>query len=399
MKRHHYFMHIRRYMQMELSKIELTVWLHSVANGLVAVFIPILLLQAGFPLTGVILFLLLLNLFDVPLNFVARRLVLRIGAVKTILLSNLAVLVYFGLVGFGEYNWLTLVVLALAAAVYDSFYWVAHWFVFNEAVRSQKGVGKQVSMVMLARSLGSFLAPAIGVAFLIFFNKGYLILLSMAFFALSAITISSVKHDLLKPKKEKKLASFFKEKHNRQNFISTAFYAVHGEVEGTILPLAVFLAFGSIAAVGTLPVIAAFVAIIFVLFAGSLTDRLSKRFLIAFGAVCISIVWLVRLVRPELNVFYLTAFVVAFLAPLITVPLEAKLVQAGKKSGMLNAATYRNIAYMVTNVAIYSILFLSMEVLKVPFLEAALAMVLLAFFNSLLLLRKKHGIIHTRMNR
>lgn len=389
MKHHHYYFNIRHYLATELSKIELSVWLHAIAHSLVGVFIPILLLQSGFSLLHVILFLLLFNIFDVPLNFLARRLVLRFGAVNTIMLSNVAALAYFGLIGFTQYSWPVLVVMAFAAAVYDSFYWVAHWFVFNQAVRATKEVGKQVSLVMFARSLGGFIAPAVGALILIFLDKGYLILVSMLLFGLAALTICSIKQSHLKPKKEKSLSAFFKEKWNRNNFVTTILYAFHTETEGTILPLVIFLMFKSIEMVGALPVITAFFAMIFMLYVGKLTDRLSRRFMIAFGAVGISIVWLIRLLLPGLDTFYLTAIAIAFLAPLVFIPLEARLVQAAKKTGVLNASTFHNTAYMGTNVVIYAILFLTVEIVKVPFLEAALAMILLALFNSLLLLGQK----------
>ena len=161
MKHHHLHLNVSNYLRTELSKLELSIWLHAIAHSLVAVFIPVILFQAGFSLPQIILFLLLFNLMDVPLNFVARKMVLRFGAVKTIAIGIVSGIIYFSLLGFAAFSWQALVLLAIFAAIYDSFYWVAHWFVFNECVREEKEVGKHVGIIMVMRSLGAFVAPGV----------------------------------------------------------------------------------------------------------------------------------------------------------------------------------------------------------------------------------------------
>jgi len=52
----HYHLNLKHYFQTELSKLELTIWLHALGRGLIAIFIPIILLISVFSLSQVILF-------------------------------------------------------------------------------------------------------------------------------------------------------------------------------------------------------------------------------------------------------------------------------------------------------------------------------------------------------
>lgn len=378
---------MKNYLKTELSKLELSIWLHAIAHSLVAVFIPVILFQMGFALPQIILFLLLFNLMDVPLNLVARKMVLHLGAVKTIGMSIVAGICYFGMLGFASPSWQMLIVLAFFAAVYDSFYWVAHWFVFNECVRKEKEVGKHVGITMVMRSLGAFVAPGVGMLCLIFFGKSYLIVLSTSFFLVSLLPLFEIRNDRLKPKSEKSMLSFVGKKENHVSMVSTLLYAVHSESENIILPLLVFVAFANIGDVGIFPMVAALVSALFIFYIGNIVGRFNRIVLVGIGAICICAVWLLRLViEPQLTLLYLTAITMGFFSAMVVIPIDARLAEAGRKSGMLNAATYRNVAYMGMNVVIYALLYLSLEVFQVPFAIAAGAMFVLALINGAILL-------------
>jgi len=391
MKNHHYNLNLYHYLKTSLTKLELSIWLHTIAQSLVSVFIPIILLKSGFTVSNVILFLLIFNLFDVPLNFVARKLIIKFGAIKTIIIGDIAVICYFALLGFTQFNWIILILMAFTAAVYDSFYWVAHWFVFNECIIASKEPGRNISSVMFIRSLGSLFAPVVGLFFLIFVNKQYLIILGILFFILSLFPLYKIQNKMIKPKKEPALRLFLKAEQNKLNFLSNAFFAIHNEIEHIILPLAVFIIFASITSVGSLAIIAAVVSIVFTLVIGRVADKFNKILLIIIGAILIGAVWIIRIEIPLLNTFYITALITGFLAATIIIPLDSNLIEIGKRDGILNASTYRNVAHMSSNVLTYTILYISLEVFQVSFIIAAIGMFLLAMINSAFLLFKPNN--------
>lgn len=149
---------------------------------------------------------------DVPLNFLARKSTLKIGARNTIIIGVVFEIISFVVLYFVAYSWKMLIAFAFTWAMYDTFYWVAHWFIFNECVKVKKGVGKQVGFLFIIRRLGSVASPAIGAIFLIFFAKEYLILVSILFVIISLIPLFSIKLDFMQPKIKQSFKQFFKDK-------------------------------------------------------------------------------------------------------------------------------------------------------------------------------------------
>ena len=75
---HHYGLY--RAIHSDFWRLELTIWLQALALSLVSIFIPILMLRYGYSLEAVIIYNLVFYGIDVPLNFLARKVVLAWGA-------------------------------------------------------------------------------------------------------------------------------------------------------------------------------------------------------------------------------------------------------------------------------------------------------------------------------
>jgi MFS family permease len=283
-----------------------------------------------------------------------------------------------------------LIAFAFTLAVFDAFYWVAHWFIFNECVVIKKGVGKQVGFLTIVRRLGSLITPVIGAIFLIFLNKGYLILVSISFVVISLIPLFSIKLDFMKPKVKQSFVQFFKDKKNKINFTSISLRSIPWAVEYTILPLFIFVTFSSIKTVGMLPMVATFSSIIFTYYIGKFADRYDKTKLILIGAISIALIWIIRIIFPEIPVFYVSTIFMGFLASMIDIPIDSKLIENGKKTSMLDTSTYRNAIIMFMNTIFFGILYLFIEIFQASFVIASFSMFVLSIFCTIILLKEKN---------
>jgi MFS family permease len=381
----HYHINFKHYFKTALSKLEFSVWLHTFGRSLVSIFIPILLLQIGFSLSNVILFFLIYNAIDVPLNLFARNLIIKRGAREVIFIGILFQIIGFFILYFGSFSFALLLALAFVLASYDSFYWVAHWFVFNECVKSKKKAGRRVGGLMIVRKLASLISPLIGAGFLIFLNKNYLLIVSVLFLFLSLIPLFKLKLTYVIPKKKMSFKKFFDYKRNRRDYFYVFMSHFHGAAEGVLLPLFVFITFGRIESVGALPVIATIASIVFVFYVGKWSDKFNTNGLIFIGALLVGLFWILRIVFPIMNIIYLTTLLIGFFGVLVGVPIDSNLVRNGKKTSMIGVSCYRNIFHMLSGFVFYLILFFAIEIFKLSFIISALSMFMITLASGIVL--------------
>jgi len=381
----HYHLNLKHYFKTPLSKLESSVWLHTFGRSLVAIFIPILLLQIGFSISQVILYYIIFNLIDIPLNFVARNLVIKKGARQVIFLGIIFEIIGMFILYFGNFSFALLLALAFVLAAYDTLYWVAHWFVFNECVKSKGQAGRKVGGLKIVRNFASLLAPLIGAGFLIFLNKNYLLLVSIVFLFLSLLPLFGLKLDYIIPRKKMGFKSFFSYKNNRRDYFYAFISRFHSTTEGIILPLFVFVVFESIVSVGALPVIAAASSLIFVFYVGKVTDKINSNSLIFFGSLFIGLFWILRIVFPTISIIYLTSLFIGFLMVLVDVPIDSNLVKNGKDTSMIDISCYRNFFAMLSQLTLFVILYLAVDVFKFSFTISAASMFVLSLVSAIFL--------------
>jgi MFS family permease len=385
---HHISHNLHHYFKSDLSKIESFVFIHNIGRGLISIFLPIIFYMEGFSVSQILFFFLCYGLFDVILNFVAREFTAKFGAKSAIVLGlSFEILYFIGLI-FLQISWGYLIVLAFLSAMYDSFFWVAHWLIFNEAVSKSKEVGKKIGMFNIIKNSASLITPLIGAMFLILFDKNYLLMFSIILFLISLIPLFRITVKHLNVEKRKNVFQMLKDKKSRESFILLSLLGVHYQVEDILLPLFIYLTFSSIENVGILPIILAAGSMIFNYFIGKFVDRHEKLRIIFFGALALSIVWLIRLFFPFIETFFLSALFVGFFTTMIFIPVDSKLIKSSGGASFLDVSTQRNTAYMLLNAPVYLILLLSVEVFKISFVMSSFAMFCLVLISQLYLRNK-----------
>ena len=383
-----YFHHFSPVFRKDFWLFEFSILLHTIARSLVTVFVPVFLLNIGFSLGEVIIYLALYNGIDVPLNFFARWLTYKIGARKTIILGTLAAVGYFTLLLFLDTsNWSLLLGVAFAAAVYDTLYWVAHLYLFIETNKKGSDAGKQTGILYTVRRFGSLVGPIVGALILILANRDVLIAVSIIIFVLSIVPLLKMRY--VKDKPDTKLLSFrefFKHIRERKDYASVALYAIHRGAEFSLWPIFIFTVFGSIEAVAAVPIIIAVTTMIFSYFAGQISSHKRGKMII-FGATLIVVVWMLRLMFDQGLFLYLSVFFIGLFSLLVSIPIDSGVFTRARNIDALSASTYRNAASMGAKFIFFAILAFLVNVFNASFIIAMLALFVLIFINYLFITR------------
>jgi len=366
----------------DLHFFELAIWLHTLARSLISVFVPILLLTIGYPLGTVIVYYLIYNVIDVPLNFVAAGLIRRTGARNVLILGTLATIAFFALLGgLPPGDWVLLVTLAILAAVYDTCFWVAHIYLFNEANRDGMDTGETVGALEAIRHLAAVAGPAVGALVLLVGGKVPLVATSIAIFVLSIVPLFKLKHIRNIPREKMvSFREFFKDGRERRNYLSLMLFGIHSETEGVLWPIFIFALFGTFKAVAAVPIIVALTTVVFSYTVGKFTKKYQAR-MIAVGSILIMCMWILRLTVHDTLIYYATVFLVGLFSLLVSIPVDGAVTARGVEMGSLAASMYRNAASMSGRVLLFAVLALVVGVFHVSFILAVVSLFALFVVN------------------
>lgn len=380
----------------DFALFEFSIWLHVVARSLISVFIPILLLTSGYDVGQIVIYYLIYNLFDVPLNFLAQYLTRRMGARWVIALGNVFVIGFFLILNIlTPDNWPLLVLMALFAALYDSFYWVAHLFLFIKGSRtSPKGEGEETGILYSIKRFARLISPALGAGILLFFSQSALIYTSVIIFALSIIPLMKVDDFSDKPETPgMSIRKFFSRTPERKNFSFMALWSVHGSAEGVLWPLFIYIVFESIQSVALVPIVVSLTSIVFSYFVGKIHKE-SRDYMIGLAALLIALTWIFRLSIENTFLFYASIVFVGLFSLLISIPLDSNIFSRARVTDPLGTATYRNTISMGMKVILYALLALVINVFDVSFIIAALSLFVLVALDFFLISHSSARIAH-----
>jgi MFS family permease len=387
-QRYHYHQ-IDKFFHTDFWLFETSVWLHVFARSMIAIFIPIFLLQMGWSISHVMFFYFIFNVFDAPLNFFAKWLTYKIGARKVIALGTLFYVAFFAVL----YNlnvgmWSLLILMALFAAFYDAFYWVAHIYFFMRCEKNDRNISKGVSLLYIVKKIAGILAPIFGALILIFFDKQLLIGLSMIFLLLSIVPLFKIKDTRDRPdKKPKNLREFFKKGDGLKEYIIKGLFSFHNVAEGVIWPIFIYTIFKTVESVAIIPIMAAGTVIIFTYFT-SKVKKTNRSQIMTLGAFLISITWILRLIIEGSIFYYVSVLLIGVFAMLVSLPLESNIYEKGEKKDALATSTYQNFFSMFPRILFYGALYLLLEVFQVSFIAAIVGMFIIIAINYIFVIKK-----------
>lgn len=370
---------INRLIHSDFWLFEFSVWLHTFAVSMVSIFVPIFLLQIGYSIGEVMLFYFIYNLIDTPLNFFARFLVRKIGARKVVILGSIMAVAFFvSLFELTVGNWPLLVLIALFAALYDTFYWVAHLYLFMRCSKSDDNVSEDAGILRMMRRIAGMIAPALGAVVLVSWNRGVLLIIASIILILSILPLFKITDIEDKPRrKQKKFNEFFSSWDITRDYISSIFITFHNTAESILWPIFIYFLFVSIESVAILPIIVSVTSIIFLYVAGK-TKKEKRDIIMAMASMAIALVWIARLFVDSSAFYYISVFLLGFFTIFVALPLDSYIFEKGEKVDSLSASTYMNASHMFANAILFGVMALLVGFYEVSFILAALSMFMVA---------------------
>lgn len=371
--------HFRKIIHTDFWLFEYAIWLHAVGRAMIAVFVPILLFRIGFPLRTVIIYYVLFNLLDVPLNFFAEKLVMRIGARKVIIFATLISITYFSiLANLSGPNLIVLFALAALDALYDTSYWVAHVYLFLKSSRSEHSAGKQTGILYAIRTLAAAFGPLIGALILLFGSSRGLISASIFFFALSLIPLFRLRHTADHPRHDgMAFREFFDDPIEKRTYLTTFLLSVNAAADGLLWPLFIYTIFGTTESAAYVAIAISVGAAAFS-YATGLVEEHGRLPIIVIGAILGALTWVLRLAVPSNIVYFGSVAVMGFFVLLVQIPNDSTLYARAREGASLRAAAYRNAASMTGYLTTFLLLLFLPDTFHSAFVIAACAFLAIA---------------------
>jgi len=376
--------HLKRSSHSKFWQFELAIWFHVFARSMIAVFVPIIMLKNGYTLNQVMMFYFFFVAIDIPLNFLAGKIIRAIGAKKTMILSTFAVIAFFYLLNQIPNPTINyLLILSLVSALYDALYWVSHIYLFLESEAPDDDSGEDTSSLSIVKQLGMLFGPAIGALILLIFNQTALITTSIIFFALSLIPLLLLQSINDRPQNNiVNLQTLLATQRQKRNYFSILFYGIHHAAELVIWPLFIYTIFQSIESVAYVPMIISITAMIFSYFIGKKIKQ-GKTRLIIFGSIVITAIWIARIFIENSSFYYISIFLVGIFSLLVSLPLDSDLFEKKETIDNLSISIYRNLFSMFPRLFLYGALALAVNIFHLTFITAAASIFLLMAINSL----------------
>jgi len=390
MKVSHHYHHSRFYslIHSDFWNFEFSIWLHTLGRSLIAIFIPVLMLEFGYSLSLVIVYFIIFNLVDIPLNFLARRFTISLGARAVIILATSATIVYFALFGqLAEGGLFILITLAVLDAIYDSFYWVSHMYLFFESTKTPEEAGKNTGIINGVRSFAGMLGPGIGALFLLVGGRGMLLGVTILFLGLSILPLLQLHHIKNKPVVSKvSFREFFNSLREKKDYSEMFLNSGVWSVENILWPLFLFTVFGTLNSIVLVAVLISVGQIIFSYFTGLVSRSSGDKFII-LGSVLTIATWILRLNYPNEVFYYASILLTGFFGIMIGVPIDSNMAERAHTRNSLDAATYRNVSTMIPPFILFVILALLTNIFKISFVWAIFSLLILVVANRMFLIK------------
>ena len=347
---------------------EFSTWLHIFAVSLTSIFIPIMLYEASFSVSNIILYLLVLHLFDTPLNLLAEKIVYKKGAKIVIFIATLSNIIFLFLLSLVLENptILNLILISFFAALYDSFYYVSSLYTFIGTNQKEENSSSNTSILYAVLTFAGLFSPFFGSFLLIEKGDDFLLYTSILIFFLSLIPLYYISKIITKPEhKPITIKKFFKQDIEIKNFINLSLFKFSSASEFFIWPLYVFATTKSLETISSLTIITSISGLIFIFINSKLKGQKIRNKIINHSAIIFIIIWISRIsfsFFPNFSNFteifiIISTFISSSLIYFMILPIDTNIFSRAPKAGPLASSTFKNLFSMLSKLLFFLILY------------------------------------------
>jgi MFS family permease len=359
----------------EIDELYINLGLRAFSFGLISIFIPLFLLNLGYPLFDVFLFFTASSFCHILSLIPAAYLSSKIGLKHTIIFAQPLIILYFILLFLLESIPIPIFIIGCVGGVYSGIFWLAFHSDFAE--NSDDGSkGKEVALGSVITTLLSAAAPVIGGLIIVYTNFSYLL-----GFVVVIILASVVPLLLTKDKKESVDFSINKIFAKRNKHHSAGYYGYGLYARGFTLfwPLILFSIVGSYVTLGLITTTLLVFSFIATIVFGSFFDKNKKNFI--SGSIFVGgVLWIIRLLVST-TIF---AFIIDAIHGLVKPSSEISVDATTYSNAGENAVDYIIYREVMVHLGIMTCMLISLATLS---LQLGLVIAAIGSFLMILLLK------------
>lgn len=324
---HHSLLHFLR-LDDEMHEMYASRALRAFAFSLVDIFIPVYLLGLGYPLSDVVLKYLIVFFISLAVSSpLAALLESRIGIKHTVLIGSALLLAFFGMLfTMDSYRW-PLTVVSAIGGVQAALYWLPFNSSFARCSRKEE-LGREVGYSEMFPYLAAVAAPLMG-AWIITSLGFQALLIAVAFFvALSVAVLFAT------PEKRAPLRfAWGKVLGSRENSGFFAMFFCKGALLGAaaVWPIFIYFLSKEYMVIGGTATFAGIGAGLFSFAVGVASDRISRRKILAMGALLGFAAWLAATQVGDMTALLAVALALSTAMIAIDVPTFAATCERAKR--------------------------------------------------------------------
>lgn len=296
---HHNRHHFQVVLNTEMNELYLCKAIRSFAIGLINIFVPIYLINLGYSLFSVFMFIAVICFTHVVFTIPAAKFIARYGIKHSILFSIPFIIAYYLLLHtLPAYNW-PLFILPMVSGFSGAFYWMGYHVDFSK-YSDAKVRGQEVGISRIINLIFNLMGPAIGGLLLVFIGFKPLFLIVVVLLFGSAIPLFMTKDS--NESVDINFKGIFKQRPG--DYLGFTGWGIEEAVGRYVWPIFIFFAIlNNYATLGIVASLSLVFSLMFVFIVGKLAD-INKRFMLRVGAVVTAAIWAIKtMVRTSLQVF------------------------------------------------------------------------------------------------
>lgn len=351
----------------------------GLAWSIIGIFVPAYLISLGYALPQVFGYFLQFSIW-ICVAFYLSALIARKTGVRAVMIGSYPFLfTYLALLYALHGNASTpLPFIALIQGVQVGMAALSLHIFFTTNAKSEE-MGKDIGRLLGLPQIAGLIGPLIGAAVVIRVGFPALFVVGAVIFLVSLVPIFWIPDRTVVA--DFGLRSMLREfKSYKRYSIIQIFENAREELEGTILPLFIFITFKDAFSVGLIGTLTALGVMFLTLLLGKTSDSVNPKIFLRIGAVGMTLVWLIRYLVPQLPVaFYILSLVAGVLIVFIDIPFTRYIYGTAKQGNLPEFLVYREFPVMIGRAAIYAAAILIANT-KTLFIAGAVTSAILLLF-------------------